>query len=200
MQARKSLKNYFCSGISIFLTIVQDTVHLAQNWIWGWRRQGLWWSRWAGSSQAHAKPAQDDPKPLIEGWNCDSSKPPDGVCRKDFGGRRNVESSWRCARISSPSQSSRSGSPGGEISWSWPITCLPDYLHVLKSCQDDVEDGRQDPDQVDEVHLVRDKILLVRTDKEPQEISRYQEGYFPKMSPMGVDWHSWLINTHSIIW
>ena len=117
MQARKSLKNYFCSWIFIFLTIVQDTVHLAQNWIWGWRRQGLWWSRWAGSSQAHAKPAQDDsnPNPLIEGWNCDSSKPPGGVCRKDFGGRRNVESSWRCARIALPSQSSRSGSPGGKL-------------------------------------------------------------------------------------
>ena len=64
------------------------------------------------------------------------------------------------------------------------ISCLSDYLHVLKSGEDDGEYGGQDPDQVDQVHLVRDKLPLVRADKQAQEISVYL--YITKL----FDWRS----------
>ena len=48
---------------------------------------------------------------------------------------------------------------------------LPDNLHVLKSGEDDGEDGGQDADQVDQVHLVQEKLLLVWADEQAQEIS-----------------------------
>ena len=45
------------------------------------------------------------------------------------------------------------------------IPCLSDYLHVLEASEDDGEDGGNDADQVDQVHLVREELALVRADQ-----------------------------------
>ena len=50
------------------------------------------------------------------------------------------------------------------------IPCLSDYLHVLEASEDDGEDGGNDADQVDQVHLVREELALVRADEQPQEV------------------------------
>ena len=50
------------------------------------------------------------------------------------------------------------------------IPCLSDYLHVLEASEDDGEDGGNDADQVDQVHLVREELALVRADQQPQEV------------------------------
>ena len=50
------------------------------------------------------------------------------------------------------------------------IPCLSYNLHVLEASEDDGEDGGNDADQVDQVHLVREELALVRADQQPQEV------------------------------